>query len=208
MGTRDPREGDRRRRRSRRRDGGFRPVAGLTVGLAAWLVGYAASLAATVAFFAGGRRPGPDGPVALLRTAGWVFYNGHFVPLDGVELDSVVRAGGGVLLSVLVVVPVVVAVGGAVLARGRRGAGAAGASLVVGYGPATLVGIPATSGELVGATAVPSALVATVVMAVGYPVVLGAAGGRLVARFDPETGRSGPDPDRERGPRDPDDWRL
>jgi len=171
-------------------------VVGAVTGTAAYLLGYL-----LVALAAGGALDGPlrgFGPLAdagarfapTWKTAGWLFYDAHFVgtrvpgfgPVDLVAL-------AGQQYAYLVPPLALLAAGAAVAAYADVATPWAGVvvgtSVVAGYGLLALLGALVLPSVGVG----PSLLRSVVLVGVVYPVAFGAAGGALagVVRADRAT---------------------
>lgn len=162
--------------------------AGATAGTAAWVTGYVLTYALT-----GGRIRGNVvrqlTEIPTWKVAGWVFYNAHAVPtvFEGLFGGTANFVGGDRgFRVVLYLVPVVLLVAAGFLV-GRSAevdrvdaanAAVAGATVVLGYGILSLLGLVL----FVEGDAHPDYVLSVALPALSYPLVLGAVGASL-ARY-------------------------
>lgn len=124
------------------------------------------------------------------KGVGWLFYNAHVVStrvpaLGGGDrmVNFIAASDGNALTALYVLVPVMLVLAGAVVARYGRAdrpasAAASGATVIVGYLPLAVLGALAvghTFGE--GITVAPDLITAVALAGVVYPAFFGAVGG-------------------------------
>jgi hypothetical protein len=154
---------------------------GAAAGAAAWVLGYLCTYLITSSDIQNSLI-GQFTDIPTWKAVGWVFFNAHFVDTV-VELPVVGGAtsfvGGeeGFTVLLYVVPPLLLLAAGLAVGRYAGAADAAtaavgGASLVVGYGILSVVGVALFPTENVTPDAVTGVLLAGVV----YPVVFGAVG--------------------------------
>ncbi len=173
---------------------------GALMGAVAYVLGYLLTFLVVSVSEASGSTG--DSPVPGWKVVGWYFYNGHFVNLDisgqfpGVaasDLSSLVAASDSATVQLVYLVPVVALLIAAVLLYRQvgpleeaRDAAVAGALVVVGYLPLTLIGavLTAYTGaieifgfEIGSVTIQPQLLPAVLLAGLVYPLALGALGG-------------------------------
>ena len=125
--------------------------------------------------------------VPTWKVVGWVFYNAHFVDTAaGGGAGSAVGGDGGFTALLYVVPPLVLLAAGLAVGRaagnGDAATGAlAGASVLLGYLPLSVLGTFLFEATLAGTTVGPSLLPAILLAGVLYPAAFGAAGAGLAA---------------------------
>jgi len=157
---------------------------GAAAGAAAWVLGYLCTYLITSSDIQNSLI-GQFTDIATWKAVGWVFFNAHFVdtvvdlPVVG-GATSFVGGENGFTILLYVVPPLLLLAAG--LAVGRyagaddaASAAVGGASLVIGYGLLSIVGVFLFPTENVSPDPVTGVLLAGVV----YPVVLGAVGAAI-----------------------------
>lgn len=130
--------------------------------------------------------------VPAWKAVGWLYYNAHVVATrvptlggGGRSVNFIQEADGGSLLLLYALVPVLLVLAGAAVARyenaDRPGSAAAsGASVIVGYLPLAVVGAFAVAHTFGGDIRVaPDPITAVAVAGIVYPAFFGAVGGAL-----------------------------
>lgn len=156
------------------------------MGVLAAVIGYLTTvlLTATRALDAVSRGPVAADGISGWRAAGWLFYNAHGVGIRFVEADvartvDFIEVGGGSLAVLYLLPPAILLLAGATVARrvgasGPRQGATAGATVLVGYGAALVLGVVPLGESFGPYTAAP---VIPFLAAVGYPLAFGAMGG-------------------------------
>jgi hypothetical protein len=116
------------------------------------------------------------------KGAGWLFYDAHFVPMNGVS-SSLIDSAGGTFMLLYLVPPVVLTAAGALAACGSQGrtiwhTAYAGALIFLGYFPLALFATFAF-GVSADVFIQPSVFYAIPIAGVVYPVIFGALGGAI-----------------------------
>jgi hypothetical protein len=125
--------------------------------------------------------------VPTWKVVGWVFYNAHFVDTAaGGGTGSAIGGDGGFTALLYVVPPLVLLAAGLAVGRAAGNGDAAtealaGASVLLGYLPLSVLGTFLFEATLAGTTVGPSLLPAIILAGVLYPAAFGAAGAGLAA---------------------------
>jgi hypothetical protein len=166
---------------------------GAAAGALAWLLGYLLTYVATSGrirefqgSFLGGVADLFGLEVPTWKIVGWVFYNAHFVDTAAGSGTGSAVGGDGFTALLYALPPVVLLAAGLAVGRAAGSGDAAtdalaGASVLIGYLPLSILGVLLFETTIAGTTVAPALVPGVLLAGVLYPAVFGAVGAGLAA---------------------------